>query len=1207
MDTNKKLTIIIAMYNAEETIDATLYSIYPQPKVNSNLEVIVVDDGSKDSSREIVENWKNKLFTDITLLDGAHKGVSHARNIAINKAKGCYITFMDSDDRFSNNHFDGIINFFDSVYKKTDIVTYPLVYVNTYTEEDVNRFGFPMNQNKLEVDIDPLTHTAIYTKKMLAAKQKLFSKGTTVYDTNTMYWLGQKTVNVVIKNLRLDNKEQIYFDEDVPNGEDSMFMTRYVEHSNSIGYYNKNNFQYLYYRRGDSTVQKFLSPVDSYKMVMFWAHRLISATKDENGQISKYVQSIILDEFGWRIKSTNFFPKHLNNEEYAIWLNDLKAVLQYISISVLKRGLHPNPTMPRFILNMLIEIRGEVLPVPDAEGISFYQDNELILRERHFETILSGIEFQDNKLTINAAAKHYFSELYDVKPFYEINGEKHLFEETYVSSESYYMQKHKTHKLLGFKDTINLKNINQGTIKIGYLLDEYVYYPDLMFIRNSRLFADKLKLNVAIVDGVSFKIDYNNFTIEFNREVSQETMYQFNLGIADNQDNEIISDLTKYNLDDSQIIWLYSDTIGKTDNAFTQFMNDIRKDDGVIRKYIVHPGFESYIPNGEYNSEFILFGSDNHKKLFLNANVLVTAFQGVDTFSPYPKNEIDEVRGILNLNVVYLQHGLLHAKIDHIYSNERVDFYRKWVVSSQMEFDELVNNYHLNENQIILSGMPRFYGRNNNKIVSKKLKRILYAPSWRRNLMAGQSYKGSGWQPNEGLLKKSIIMNSIQNLFDNEDLNNWLKGQDVYIDVKLHPIMSDFVNIPNDDNRNVQLVSSIGDMGEYDLFITDYSSFMYDAVADNVPVLLFQPDYDYFVDGIHTFIDYVTPKEKTLADKVFTFSELFEKIQIMKSNPDVLNRHLTDYEGFLSVVDNPMEMIYSEIKKEHFNKLIPIKIKDLLVSDIKNKYIKELLDLDRLNFNGQQISIEIPKSVAVFSSDSLNPKTKLKTRIDSGTKMNVYGVTNRFAQPVIITSFGYINGHNAWIKYALENGGNANFRLRIQALNIINKIRRNSGSLKKLASKSYTKKIQEFNKSTNAFLIQHGLPAFIIQISKNESIKISISDVKWNQFGKISILNKDKWIQLDEIDYVAPRKDISKYITDVTDGMRVSANKDLNIYSGTTFNRLNRTKNIIKLGDIVDVLSIEWTKGGTPRLKTAMGYVSANVNNVSISNSGNQH
>lgn len=89
---NKKVSIIIPAYNAEMTIKQTLNSAFNQ--THTNLEIIVVNDGSKDSTLEILESYGKQII----LISTVNKGVSHARNTGLKSASGDYIQFLDADD-----------------------------------------------------------------------------------------------------------------------------------------------------------------------------------------------------------------------------------------------------------------------------------------------------------------------------------------------------------------------------------------------------------------------------------------------------------------------------------------------------------------------------------------------------------------------------------------------------------------------------------------------------------------------------------------------------------------------------------------------------------------------------------------------------------------------------------------------------------------------------------------------------------------------------------------------------------------------------------------------------------------------------------------------------------------------------------------------------------------------------------------------------
>lgn len=89
------VTVIITAYNADKYIYACLDSIVAQ--TYSNLEIIVVNDGSTDNTRNIVQECAKK-DARIRLINTINSGVSSARNTGIENATGKYITFVDVDD-----------------------------------------------------------------------------------------------------------------------------------------------------------------------------------------------------------------------------------------------------------------------------------------------------------------------------------------------------------------------------------------------------------------------------------------------------------------------------------------------------------------------------------------------------------------------------------------------------------------------------------------------------------------------------------------------------------------------------------------------------------------------------------------------------------------------------------------------------------------------------------------------------------------------------------------------------------------------------------------------------------------------------------------------------------------------------------------------------------------------------------------------------
>lgn len=96
----KLVSVIIPNYNKEkyirECIDSVLNQSYP------NIEIVIVDDFSTDSSRKIIKEYESHFSQIKAILLKQNGGVSHARNIGIGNASGYYVTMLDSDDFYYN-------------------------------------------------------------------------------------------------------------------------------------------------------------------------------------------------------------------------------------------------------------------------------------------------------------------------------------------------------------------------------------------------------------------------------------------------------------------------------------------------------------------------------------------------------------------------------------------------------------------------------------------------------------------------------------------------------------------------------------------------------------------------------------------------------------------------------------------------------------------------------------------------------------------------------------------------------------------------------------------------------------------------------------------------------------------------------------------------------------------------------------------------
>jgi len=102
-----KISIIIPIYNSEKYLSRCLETVINQ--TYSKLEIILVNDGSRDKSLDICKHYQSK-DSRIIIIDKINEGVSVARNTGIEAATGKYIGFVDADDWIEPSMYESMLN-----------------------------------------------------------------------------------------------------------------------------------------------------------------------------------------------------------------------------------------------------------------------------------------------------------------------------------------------------------------------------------------------------------------------------------------------------------------------------------------------------------------------------------------------------------------------------------------------------------------------------------------------------------------------------------------------------------------------------------------------------------------------------------------------------------------------------------------------------------------------------------------------------------------------------------------------------------------------------------------------------------------------------------------------------------------------------------------------------------------------------------------
>lgn len=180
MSQEKILTISVAAYNIEQYIEKNLES-FVNSQVNDLIEVIVVDDGSKDNTTAIVQKYVDKYPNTIKLVKQKNAGPGATVNTGLRNATGKYFKMVDGDDWVETKNLNILVENLCSI--DTDmIITNNKVYDNSkekvigsvsFELEDNKVFEFKNINNKLSLDM----HNVAYRTSILKENKIILDNG----------------------------------------------------------------------------------------------------------------------------------------------------------------------------------------------------------------------------------------------------------------------------------------------------------------------------------------------------------------------------------------------------------------------------------------------------------------------------------------------------------------------------------------------------------------------------------------------------------------------------------------------------------------------------------------------------------------------------------------------------------------------------------------------------------------------------------------------------------------------------------------------------------------------------------------------------------------------------------------------------------------------------------------------------------------------
>ena len=265
------ISVIIPIYNTGDSAVKLLNKLTKQSY--ENLEIICVDDGSKDGSFDLVAEFirqsrlKNKNL-NMTILRQKNQGAAGARNLGLKKASGEYVTFIDSDDEVKKTHIEDLLKSLEKDPRNALSVC-GYVYRRLRMQTEKNFFT-----NEIWTGLEEVNFRA-YIVSLLASDGRMYA-----------------AINKIFR-LSVIKKAKIEFPVGWDFAEDTMFVLRYLKAAeeagfNRIGMVLKANYIYNYGTETStvaSSSMKFSNWQKSFQNIATWAE-----DKNDSEEIKKLKQ-----------------------------------------------------------------------------------------------------------------------------------------------------------------------------------------------------------------------------------------------------------------------------------------------------------------------------------------------------------------------------------------------------------------------------------------------------------------------------------------------------------------------------------------------------------------------------------------------------------------------------------------------------------------------------------------------------------------------------------------------------------------------------------------------------------------------------------------------------------------------------------------------------------------------------------------------------
>ena len=818
---NYKFSVVMAVYNVEQFVEASIQSLISQDIGFENIQLILVDDGSKDSSGQICDRYAEKYPDNIVVIHQENAGVARARNAGLECVQGRYVNFLDSDDLLSSNTLSEVYSFFEEHREETDIVSIPLNFFDAQTGAHMLNYKFDHGTRVIDLDVEwanpQLSLSSAFVKK------ELF--------------------------------DSLRFDPRLSYGEDAQLAQQILAGKCKLGVVATGNYLYRKRSSGEgSAIQTSVQKPNWYIPSMEYFHwKTIRFYLEKYHYLPFFVQYALMYDLQWRFQQASFPQNVLSQEEQDEYKKLLFDELQYIDDAVILAQKNIWQEQKLFILSK--KYKQKPAHMIRDNDIVFCFSNEVSAKLSSVTCMLEFLKFHGDTCELEGYAPIFPVGYETVEFVLSVNGNLKTYPAVECRNPKFSLGEPILH-YYNFRFDIPLKaegnNVSIFLKVDGIEIPLYRFKYGGFFPLSGTYTSSYYCKNDWLVQASEGILSIRK--IRKREQQRLERVFLKEVWAANYQGGRkavlarcVLRALRRLK---HRPLWLISDRVTKAGDNGEAFFRYMRAQHPEIdARFVLSKSSPDYAQM-EKVGPVLDRDSFKHKLLSLMSDYIISSQAEIEVYNPFHGHSAAYQDILADTKFIFLQHGITKDDISGWLNRFNKNLYG-FVTAAGPEYQSILNGkYFYSDKQAWLTGFPRF-----DRLYSNEQKQITIMPTWRKYLMGSWNRETDVWSLAPGVAH-SEYLEFYNALLNNERLLQAAEKYGYHICFLPHPNFQAHLDLfkQNDAVRFLGNEVSYRDIyAVSELVITDYSSAVFDFAYLRKPVIYTHFDAETFFAGKHVY------------------------------------------------------------------------------------------------------------------------------------------------------------------------------------------------------------------------------------------------------------------------------------------------------------------------------------------------------------------